>query len=320
MSDVPLRPLVDSSGSGSRASSSRAPGSDRIRDPGLPLADRDLGTIRSAAVRVDRRIPRRSVAGLGLLRAPAGRAPRGEPNDGHRALAELEDGRLGEAVITQNVDRLHERAGTRKLVEVHGSLRRELPRLRHGRAVEERAAARRRRPPRARAAGGSSSRTSSCSASSSTGTRSSGHRRSRPGRSLLLVVGSSLEVYPVAGLPLETLAAGGSLAIVNRGETPYDSRASRADRRRRRRDAAPRSRQGYGAPAVTPRRSPRASGRPAATSRARRPGRRDRRRTRSRSSRPPCGRARRGRARSHCIGCASSRWAPSTSAAVRRRT
>jgi len=43
---------------------------------------------------------------------------------------------------------------------------------------------------------------------------------------LLLVVGSSLEVYPVAGLPLETLAAGGSLAIVNRDATPLDARAS----------------------------------------------------------------------------------------------
>ena len=43
---------------------------------------------------------------------------------------------------------------------------------------------------------------------------------------LLLVVGSSLEVYPVAGLPLETLAAGGLLAIVNRGSTPFDGRAS----------------------------------------------------------------------------------------------
>jgi NAD-dependent deacetylase len=42
---------------------------------------------------------------------------------------------------------------------------------------------------------------------------------------LLLVVGTSLEVYPVAGLPLETLAAGGRLAIVNRGETQFDRRA-----------------------------------------------------------------------------------------------
>jgi NAD-dependent deacetylase len=45
------------------------------------------------------------------------------------------------------------------------------------------------------------------------------------GAGLLLVVGSTLEVYPVAGLPEETLSAGGALAIVNRGPTPYDERA-----------------------------------------------------------------------------------------------
>ena len=42
---------------------------------------------------------------------------------------------------------------------------------------------------------------------------------------LLLVVGTSLEVWPVAGLPEETLAHGGKLAIVNRDATPYDDRA-----------------------------------------------------------------------------------------------
>jgi NAD-dependent deacetylase len=42
----------------------------------------------------------------------------------------------------------------------------------------------------------------------------------------MLCVGSSLEVYPVAGLPLETLANGGRLAIVNRGTTPLDGRAA----------------------------------------------------------------------------------------------
>ena len=42
---------------------------------------------------------------------------------------------------------------------------------------------------------------------------------------LLLVVGSTLEVYPVAALPQETLGAGGALAIVNRGPTPYDRAA-----------------------------------------------------------------------------------------------
>src|SRR5258706_3245571 len=46
-----------------------------------------------------------------------------QPNDGHRALAELEDRGWVSAVVTQNIDRLHERAGSRALVEVHGSIR-----------------------------------------------------------------------------------------------------------------------------------------------------------------------------------------------------
>jgi NAD-dependent deacetylase len=43
------------------------------------------------------------------------------------------------------------------------------------------------------------------------------------------VVGSSLEVYPVAALPEETLAAGGRLAIVNQSPTRYDRRALKLD-------------------------------------------------------------------------------------------
>jgi NAD-dependent deacetylase len=43
---------------------------------------------------------------------------------------------------------------------------------------------------------------------------------------LLLVVGSTLEVHPVASLPFETLRAGGSLAIVNRGPTALDAEAN----------------------------------------------------------------------------------------------
>ncbi len=49
----------------------------------------------------------------------------------------------------------------------------------------------------------------------------------------MLVVGSSLEVFPVAGLPHETLEAGGQLAIVNLGPTPFDSEGRGEDRRKR---------------------------------------------------------------------------------------
>ena len=48
---------------------------------------------------------------------------RAEPNDGHRALAELEERGWIRAMMTQNVDGLHQRAGSRDVVEVHGSLR-----------------------------------------------------------------------------------------------------------------------------------------------------------------------------------------------------
>src|SRR4029450_13498632 len=45
-------------------------------------------------------------------------------------------------------------------------------------------------------------------------------------RRLLLVVGSTLEVQPVAGLPWETVTAGGEVAIVNLGPTAFDRRAT----------------------------------------------------------------------------------------------
>src|SRR5438046_1346792 len=45
------------------------------------------------------------------------------PNAAHLALAELERRGLVKAVITQNIDLLHERAGSRDVVEVHGSIR-----------------------------------------------------------------------------------------------------------------------------------------------------------------------------------------------------
>jgi NAD-dependent deacetylase len=46
------------------------------------------------------------------------------------------------------------------------------------------------------------------------------------GADLMLCVGSSLEVYPVAGLPELTLASGGRIAIVTQGATPYDGVAA----------------------------------------------------------------------------------------------
>ena len=152
-----------------------------------------------------------------------------EPNSAHRALSRLEDAGLLDAVITQNIDRLHRKAGSREVIEVHGSIdscsclvcgsrypleeigvRQEqdeagVPRCECGQPLKpdvvlfgellpvpaiERA------------------------------------QRLATGADLLLCIGSSLEVYPVAGLPELTLSGRGKVAIITQGPTLLDSVAA----------------------------------------------------------------------------------------------
>lgn len=68
---------------------------------------------RSEAVR--RRYWARATLGWERMRSAA-------PNDGHVALAHLEQAGVVVGVVTQNVDRLHRRAGSRRVVELHGAL------------------------------------------------------------------------------------------------------------------------------------------------------------------------------------------------------
>ena len=151
-----------------------------------------------------------------------------QPNAAHHALAELERRGLVAAVVTQNIDRLHELAGTRELVEVHGSIRESVCLSCGARATFDEVVR--------LLADAPAPACPMCGAILKPGVVMFGEllpeaaidrafelaRRAR----LLLVVGSSLEVYPVAGLPLETLAAGGDVAIVNRDPTPLDRRAT----------------------------------------------------------------------------------------------
>ena len=150
-----------------------------------------------------------------------------EPNPAHDALAELERRGLLDAVITQNIDLLHRKAGSEEVVEVHGSIA-----------------------------------TASCTSCAATypleqveslfdeegiaactccagkvkpdvvlfGEFLPPDAMARAeelcsGADLLLCVGSSLEVHPVAGLPQTTLARGGRIAIVTKSSTPYDGDA-----------------------------------------------------------------------------------------------
>jgi NAD-dependent deacetylase len=153
---------------------------------------------------------------------------RAEPNAGHLALAELERRGLVQAVVTQNIDGLHERAGSRDVVEVHGSIRTSSC-LECGERVPLDAVVAALRtspaPPCSRCGAilkpdvvmfGELLPVDAIERATELASRAR----------LLLVVGSTLEVYPVAGLPEETMSTGGELAIVNRGSTPFDRVAS----------------------------------------------------------------------------------------------
>jgi len=145
-----------------------------------------------------------------------------EPNDAHYALAELEQRGFVSAVVTQNIDLLHLRAGSREVVEVHGSIRTaSCPSCGASYPLDES------RLPLPRCA--------DCGAVLKPDVVFFGELLPRAaidrayelarGTRLLIVVGSALEVYPVADLPLETVRAGGSFAIVNRGPTALDRKA-----------------------------------------------------------------------------------------------
>jgi NAD-dependent deacetylase len=149
---------------------------------------------------------------------------RAEPNAGHVALAELEREGFVEAVVTQNIDGLHARAGSEDVIEVHGSIR-TASCLDCGERVplEDVVASLRDSPAPPCPSCGAILKPDVVMFGELLPEEAMGRATEFARRAgLLLVVGSSLEVYPVAGLPEETVSAGGALAIVNRGRTPFD--------------------------------------------------------------------------------------------------
>ena len=152
-----------------------------------------------------------------------------EPNRAHVALAELEARGMLEAVITQNIDGLHQLAGSREVVEVHGSAASASCPVCGDRHPRDAVLA------RLRCAADGIPR---CDAGHplkpdvvlfgdllpAVATERAWQLAARA--DLLLCVGSSLQVHPVAQLPGVTLESGGELAIVTRGATPFDFRAA----------------------------------------------------------------------------------------------
>lgn len=155
-------------------------------------------------------------------------APAARPNPGHFALAALEAAGLLAAIVTQNTDGLHQESGSRRVIELHGSGR-TVECLDCG-AREPRADVQARLdtelPPQCKVCGG---------------------RRLKPtvvlfGEPLppaalkeafelarttdvMLVVGSSLVVYPAADIPRVALRSGARLIVVNAEPTPLDALA-----------------------------------------------------------------------------------------------
>ena len=151
------------------------------------------------------------------------------PNPAHQALAALERrGKLA-GVITQNTDGLHQKAGSTRVIELHGSshsvvcldCERRFPRAAIDTINQEHC------PPECPGCGGRFLKPTVVM-----------FGEALPGEALLeaqalaiaadvlLIVGSSLQVYPAAGIPRLALENGAELCIINAEPTPFDSVAN----------------------------------------------------------------------------------------------
>jgi NAD-dependent deacetylase len=143
-----------------------------------------------------------------------------QPNGAHRALAEL-----GIPVITQNIDGLHAAAGSRDVIEIHGSIASASCQADGTRYTLAETRARLEAAPDGvpRCDCGEPLKPDVVlfgelldeAAMTRAGALAAGAE-------LMLCVGSSLEVYPAAGLPELTLESGGTIAIITKSETPFD--------------------------------------------------------------------------------------------------
>jgi NAD-dependent deacetylase len=153
------------------------------------------------------------------------------PNAGHRALVDLErSGRL-RAIITQNIDGLHQRAGNdpAKVIEIHGtlfeveclgcerrtSMRENLDRVEAGEP-----------DPACLVCGGIQKAATISFGQSLRSEDLWAAQQAAEECDLMLAVGTTLQVQPAAGLAGVATDAGARLVIVNRDPTPYDGLAS----------------------------------------------------------------------------------------------
>jgi NAD-dependent deacetylase len=156
---------------------------------------------------------------------------RAEPNAGHRALVQLEQAGRSVRILTQNIDRLHQKAGSsgRKVLELHGNMFEvvcvDCDARGAMRETLDRVAAGEPDPP-CRDCGGILK-----SATVMFGQALDGEVISRAAAfaqvcDVFLAVGTSLRVHPAAGLCEVAVESGADLVIVNNEPTPYDELAT----------------------------------------------------------------------------------------------
>ena len=153
-----------------------------------------------------------------------------QPNAGHKALVELERRGKLHALVTQNIDELHQLAGhsPQKVIEVHGTMRKVVC-MSCGERAPMQAALERVR------AGEEDPACRSCGGILKSATISFGQQlvpevidramQCAAEADLLLAVGSSLQVYPIAGAVPLAKRAGARVVIVNAEPTPFDDLA-----------------------------------------------------------------------------------------------
>lgn len=160
------------------------------------------------------------------------------PNAAHRAVAALEAGGRGLGVVTQNIDGLHQDAGSSRVVELHGTAREVMCiGARPCRGTPEGCGFRASQAWALRRVddGDEDPACPHCHGLIKSATISFGQmldadtiaaaQALAQRADLVIAVGSSLQVFPAADLPLDTLAGGGRLAVVNDEPTPLDGLA-----------------------------------------------------------------------------------------------
>ena len=152
-----------------------------------------------------------------------------EPNPAHRALVELEQLGHLRAVVTQNTDGLHQQAGSGRVVELHGSSHEvvclaceaRLPRDQADRMNREHC------PPSCPACGGRFLKPTVVLFGEALPLPALRDAQAMAmAADVVLIVGSSLQVYPAAGIPRMALEHGADLCIVNAETTPFDDLAA----------------------------------------------------------------------------------------------